>query len=217
MYSTEPHVPTEQPLSRLAGRWLNVALLSLMVIWSSSSQASQDAPDLIGTWVINEARSAAVQPEHLESRQWLGGGKLSTSVSVGGIPIPTGGQGRTASVSDQPAKDPDILRCKRMHIEAAGDDLRMTYEEVGSDLYRQGEYRGVTTRWNRKKLRSRYQTTTRKVTHALELQDDDSLLVTVTIKAKGTRKRTYKQVFERASAAASSELAKDETPSASGH
>lgn len=163
-----------------------------------SSTARAELPRIIGSWVLNAERSAAVQPEHLESRDWLAGGRLSTSVNVGGIPIPTGGNNQSPQASGQPAKDPDILRCKRMHIEAAGDDLRMTYEEVGSDLFRKGKYRGVTTRWNKKRLNSYYHTTTRKVTHELALQSDDSLLVTVTIKAKGSRKRTYKQVFERA-------------------
>ena len=162
-----------------------------------SSTAQAELPRILGSWVINVERSAAVQPEHLESRDWLAGGRLSTSVNVGGIPIPTGGNKQAPQASGQPAKDPDILRCKRMRIEAAGDDLRMTYEEVGSDLFRKGKYRGVTTRWNKKRLNSYYHTTTRKVTHELALQPDDSLLVTVTIKAKGSRKRTYKQVFER--------------------
>ncbi|MFK7913794.1 MAG: hypothetical protein AB8B93_07755 [Pseudomonadales bacterium] len=172
-----------------------LAIMFLGALVSTTLHAEQ--PRIIGTWVINAERSAAAQPEHLESRDWLAGGRLSTSVNVGGIPIPTGGGNKSREVSSQPAKDPDILRCKRMHIEAAGEDLRMTYEEVGSDLFRKGKYRGVTTRWNKKRLNSHYRTTTRKVTHELALQADDSLLVTVTIKAKGSRKRTYKQVFER--------------------
>lgn len=174
-----------------------VTFMLLVSMWFMATAAHGEQPRLIGTWVLNPERSAAAQPEHLESRDWLGGGKISTSVSVGGIPIPTGGGGNTPEVSSQPAKDPDILRCKRMRIEAAGDDLRMTYEEVGSEVFRKGEWRGVTSRWNKKRLNSRYRTTTRKVTHELALQPDDSLLVTVTIKAKGSRKRTYKQVFER--------------------
>ncbi len=168
-------------------------LCGALLCCSAWAEASQ----LTGIWVLNEERSAQVQPEQLESRNWLGNGKVNTSVSVGGIPLPGGSGGKKKAMSDQPAKDPDILRCKSMEIEASGEDLQITYDALGRDLFRQGNYRGVTSRWDKKRLKSRYQTTTRKVTHDLQLQKDESLLVTVTIKADGSRKRTYKQVFER--------------------
>lgn len=172
-------------------------LILLLYVLALSASATAET-GLAGDWILNETRSAEVQPEQLESRRLLGQGRVSSSVSVGGIPIPgPGGGGKQKAFSDRPTKDPDILRCKRMQIEAAGEDLRMTYEEVGSELFRQGQYRGVTSSWNQRRLKSRYRTTTRKVTHDLQLQKDDSLLVTVTIKEDGSRKRTYKQIFER--------------------
>ncbi|MGI9326041.1 MAG: hypothetical protein ACR2PZ_12530 [Pseudomonadales bacterium] len=181
------------PRSNILNLPISAVLCGALLCCSVWAEASA----LTGIWILNEERSAQVQPEQLESRNWLGGGKVNTSVNVGGIPLPGGSSGKQKAMSDQPAKDPDILRCKRMEIESSGEDLQITYDELGRDLFRQGKYRGVTSRWDKKRLKSRYQTTTRKVTHDLQLQKDESLLVTVTIKADGSRKRTYKQVFER--------------------
>ncbi|MEM1229178.1 MAG: hypothetical protein AAGI15_01480 [Pseudomonadota bacterium] len=169
-------------------------LLALLLTVTLPARA--DSTALIGDWTLNEARSAQVQPENVESRNWLpGGGKVRGTISVGGVQVPTGGTQR--EVSTGPSSDPGILRCKRLQIAEVGEELRMTYEEVGSERFRQGTWRGVKTSWNRKRLKSRYESTSRKVAYLLELQTDDSLLVTVTIKPRKASKRTYKQIFER--------------------
>lgn len=176
------------------GTQLWLAALAIMLL-AAGAQAKGTGTQLTGDWVLNETRSAAVQPENVESRNWLPGGKLSGTISVGGVQVPTGNNRPEASTG--PSSDPGILRCKRLEIATVGEELHMTYVDVGKERFRQGRWRGVKTRWGKRELKSRYESTSRKVAYLLELQTDDSLLVTVTINPRKASKRTYKQVFER--------------------
>jgi hypothetical protein len=184
----------QQISTRTLTTWPRLPALAFVLL-ASTALAKGTGTELVGDWVLNETRSAAVQPENVESRNWLPGGKLSGTISVGGVQVPTGNNRPEASTG--PSSDPGILRCKRLEIATVGEELHMTYVDVGKERFRQVRWRGVKTRWDKRELKSRYESTSRKVAYLLELQTDESLLVTVTINPRKASKRTYKQVFER--------------------
>ncbi len=156
------------------------------------------ATDLVGEWVLNVERSAEVQPEQPEERQWFNGQNVNTSVSFGGLPLPKVRQ-KVPPMSSHTERQPGVLRCKEMTIANKGEDLLFTYVDIGSEVRKRGNKHGFKTSWGKRRLTESYKSTTRKVTHRFELQKDDSLLVTVTIKPDKGSKRVYKQVFDRKS------------------
>lgn len=169
-------------------------LLLLLGAWPAQ------ATELIGYWVLDQEGTAAIQPEQPQENNWFKNQNISTTVSAAGMPLPRLGS-KVAPVDSRAAPDPDILRCKEMQIEDVNDSLRFTYVDVGSEVRKQGAYRGAKTRWNKKKLTESYKSTTRKVTHKFEIQDNNKLLVTVKINPNKGVTRTYLQLFDRASKA----------------
>ena len=155
------------------------------------------ATELVGRWVLDQERTAAIQPEQPQENNWLKNQNINTSVSVGGMPLPSLGS-KLPPVDSRPSPDPDILRCKELQIDPKGDDLLFTYVDVGSEVRKQGSYRGAKIKWGKKKLTESYKSTTRKVTHKFEIQDNDQLLVTVKINPNKGPTRTYLQLFDRA-------------------
>ena len=178
----------------------NAIVLCLLASASCALSAAPPSADWLGRWVLNEERTQAIQPEQPESRNWLPKGRVSTNVSVGGIPLPRTGS-KVPPVSGQTASDPTVLRIKALTI-AAPDDERVVleYGALDSETLRRGDYRGAKTTWSRKQLRTRYQSTERKVEHRYEIQPDGSLLVTTRIKPNRAKRRTYLQLFERPAA-----------------
>ena len=183
--------------------WPDIAWLPV-VLWcfltpTLATGAEDPKASWLGHWVLNEERTQAIQPEQPESRNWLPKGRVSTSVSVGGIPLPRTGS-KVPPVSSQTASDPTVLRIKALTI-AAPDEQRviLEYGDLDSETLHRGDYRGARTSWNRKQLRTRYQSTERKVEHRYDIQQDGSLLVTTRIKPNRAKRRTYLQVFERPS------------------
>lgn len=157
-------------------------------------------PDWTGRWVLNEARSAVVQPEQPESSNWLSGGRVRSNVSIGGIPLPGRGS-KIPPQSTATAREPGVLRCKELTIsQPSAEQVELIYSKVGSERLRRGKRGGARTDWTSSRLRTRYQTTERKVDQRYELQEDGSLLVTTRIKPDGAKRRTFKQVFEPATA-----------------
>ena len=151
---------------------------------------------LVGAWTLNVERTEAVQPDNSTSRWWEGlGGNFSTSVSVGGIPVPTGSPGPEPEIG-QPGS-PQMLRCQSFTIEQLDDSLLLTYQGVGSEVLRPGAYRGMRSQWSRQRLTSNYESTTRKVKRSLEVGKDGRLLMSVTINPRKGKTLRYKRVFDR--------------------
>ncbi|MEM1435129.1 MAG: hypothetical protein AAGG11_13805 [Pseudomonadota bacterium] len=187
-------------------RTLSVLLCcaGLLSISATALAAGDRQPGWIGNWVLNEERTQAIQPEQPESRNWLPTGRVSTSVSVGGIPLPRTG-GKVPAASEGSATDPVVLRIKALTITAPDEkQVVLQYGTLDSETLHRGNYRGARSAWDRKGLKTRYQSTQRKVEHRYELQQDGSLLVTTLIKPNGAKRRTYLQLFERPAEAGAS-------------
>lgn len=153
--------------------------------------------DLVGAWTLNVERTEAVQPDNSTSSWWEGlGGRFSTSVTVGGIPVPTGGRNPEAQVSEPGS--PQMLRCQSFTVELREDSLLLTYEGVGSEVIKPGAYRGMRSAWTSRKLTSNYESTTRKVKRTLEVGRDGRLLMSVTINPRKGKTRRFKRIFDRA-------------------
>ena len=168
----------------------------LAALCSAPIALQAKATQLIGTWTIDVAQTEAIQPEQPQEKNWFKNQNIRTSVSVAGMPLPNP-RTKVAPISSHAPKDPDILRCKELKIEPNGDGLRFTYVDVGSEMRKQGSYRGAKIRWNKKKLTESYKSTERKVTQTYEIKDNNQLLVTVKINPYKGATRTYKQVFNR--------------------
>ncbi len=152
--------------------------------------------DLVGAWALNVERTEAVQPDNSNSHWWEGlGGNFSTSVSVGGIPVPTGSPGPEPEIGSP--GPPQMLRCQAFTVERLDDSLLLTYQGVGSEELRPGAYRGMRSQWSRRKLTSNYESTTRKVKRSLEVQRDGTLLMSVTINPRKGKTLRYKRIFDR--------------------
>lgn len=179
-------------------------LLLLLLCCAGPAYSTGAAADtkLIGRWVLDQERTAAIQPEQPQENNWLKNQNISTNVSYGRMRLPKL-RNKIGPVDSRAAPDPDILRCKEMLIEPDKDALRFTYVDVGSEVRKQGTYRGAKIRWNNTKLTESYKSTTRKVTHKFEIQDDNKLLVTVKINPDKGATRTYLQVFDRIAASSS--------------
>jgi len=152
---------------------------------------------LVGAWTLNVERTGAIQPDNSTSRWWEGlGGNFSTSVSVGGIPVPTGSPGPAPELGSP--GPPQMLRCQAFTIKKLDDSLLITYQGVGSEELKPGAYRGMRSQWSRRKLTSNYESTTRKVKRSLEVGRDGRLLMSVTINPRKGKTLRYKRVFDRA-------------------
>lgn len=153
--------------------------------------------ELVGAWTLNVERTEEVQPDNSTSSRWEGlGGRFSTSVTVGGIPVPTGGRNPQEQVSEPGS--PQMLRCHAFTIEQLADSLLLTYEGVGSEMVKPGAYRGMRSQWSSRKLTSNYESTTRKVKRTLEVGKDGRLLMSVTINPRKGKTRRFKRIFDRA-------------------
>jgi hypothetical protein len=163
---------------------------------AAAAPAAADSPGLIGEWTLNNELTIEVQPEGKETHRFSGNGSVRPSVSVGGIPIPTGG-GTQREYSTSPSSDPKVLSCTELAIEHLGDDIRLTYQGVGSETLKPGKVQGTRTRISQTRLTSQYATTTRKVSKTFELRDDGRLLVTVKLNPNRGATVVHKRVFDR--------------------
>ena len=175
-----------------------ICACSLLIAWCLISPAYAAEPPawLLGDWVLNNELTAAAQ---VKKKDGGGGGNFSSSVSIGGIPLP-GGAGGTQQGPGGSAKDPDVLRCRQMTVSTQGEDLLFEFPGVGKELVKRGNNQGRVTKWNRRKLSSNYETTSRKVQRIFEDEDDGTLIVNLKIKPKQAARITQKRVFERPAA-----------------
>lgn len=170
-----------------------VVLACCLVGFSAHAEVSK----LAGTWTVNVQLSQAAQPDNANARWYEGlSGNFSTSVSVGGIPVPVGGNNPTPEGTGG-IPNPDMLRCQSFTIEITGDDMFLTYAEVGKEHLRQGHYRGRRNKWTNTNLSTNYESTSRKVTRTLEVQKDGRLMMSVKINPKKGKTRRFVRIFDR--------------------
>ena len=178
-------------------RTIITALLTIGLCQGAYAARADKPSDLFGRWTLNTERTAEVQPE-TPTHTGRPNVNLSPSVSIMGIPVPgTGGQGGQGTVAGT-AKDPAIIHARDIDISPVGNAVQLAYAGLETEVLEIGRGRGdVRTELSKRSLTSRYKSTTRKVTKTLELQRDDTLLVTVRIKPKRSKGRLYRQVFDR--------------------
>lgn len=179
-------------IGRAASKQVAVGLLVALF----SGWAAAESESLIGSWTLNNELTSEVQPEGKETHRLGGGNWVRPSISVGGIPLPTGG-GSQGEISSAPTRDPKVLSCAELDVEYVGEDILLTYQGVGSETLTPGNVQGTRTRFSVRKLTSRYETTSRKVSKTFELRDDGRLLVTVKLNPKQGATVVHKRVFDR--------------------
>ena len=107
-----------------------------------------------------------MQPDNANVRWWEGlEGNFSSSIYVGGVPVPVGGGAKPEGDAGIP--NPEMLRCQAFSIETNEHGLLLTYQGVGEEKLRPGAYRGLHSAWSGRKLTSNYESTTRKVKRTL--------------------------------------------------
>jgi hypothetical protein len=203
MNPRRPLMPTRPRAPKPARRLLPFTRLYLVVCLSAASAAASAAatpaePDILGSWRLDDAATAEVQPVDGARGGGLEGFRAPT-ISINGIPLPGAGSPEPTTAGSAP--DPDVLRCSRLVIEPQGDRIRLTYTGVGAETLEPGRHQGITTRWKGNLLTSSYETTSRRVTQRFELQGDDSLLVTVKLDPRRGQAVTHKRMFHREGAA----------------
>ena len=190
----------------MKSRLLRISSLLIATCWLLPVYAADPPAWLLGDWVLNNELTAAAQ---VKKKSGNGFGNFSSSVSVGGVPLPGGSSGAQQGPGGT-AKDPDVLRCREMSITTQDEDLLFEFTGVGKELMKPGNNQGRVTKWNRRKLTSKYETTSRKVQRIFESGDDGTLVVTVKIKPKQAASNIQKRIFERP--VASDSAPADQTP-----
>ena len=171
-------------------------LLLFGLLVSSPCLALAGGMEMLGTWTVNIERTQEVQPDNANVRWWEGlEGNFSSSIYVGGVPVPVGGGAKPEGDAGIP--NPEMLRCQAFSIETNEHGLLLTYQGVGEEKLRPGAYRGLHSAWSGRKLTSNYESTTRKVKRTLEIQKDGRLLMTVIIDPRRGKTRRFKRVFDR--------------------
>jgi len=175
-------------------RLIVIALAALL----GAAAAQADDLALTGTWKLSPELTSAEQPDGPQTRKGLFSRMPQTSVSVGGVPLPgTGGGGSgLPQVAGNP-QDPDVLRASELVIEPVGEELRLTFVGVDSTTLKRGNHLGLVSRWDRDRLTSRYETTSRKVSQEYEVRRDGTLLVTVKLNPNQGATTIHKRVFEK--------------------
>lgn len=176
------------------------ALLVSAIAVAAAAATAREGSELGGRWVLNHERTQEVQPADPKQRDLLGA-LPRTTVSVGGIPLPGSGGGQLPSAPGS-ARDPRVLQTATLGIEPAADELTLTYAGNQKETLERGDDQGLISRWSGRKLTTRYETTSRKVSQTYEVQRDGSLLVTVKLNPNQGPTLVHKRVFDRADPAA---------------
>ena len=155
------------------------------------------ADTLLGNWVLNQELSRELQPANSKKNSFRGFTN-TPSVVVHSLPTPIPGSSST-KVSGAPNNDPLVLRGMEMTIELVGEDILLTYVVFGTEQLKQGNVRGTKTTYKSRKLTSRYETTSRKVTKTFELTKEGRLHATVTLKPNKGKTLVQHRIFERSS------------------
>jgi len=155
--------------------------------------AAKDPQWLLGLWVVNNELTAELGRSEKKSG-WLDGfGR--PSVSVGGLPVPLPGSSTLPATGS--SRDPDVLRCTTMSIQMNEVGVHFSYTGVGQETMKPGNDQGRRTRWNKSRLTSRYETTSRKVIKTYELRKDGTLHVSVELKPAQGAAVIHHRIFEQ--------------------
>jgi hypothetical protein len=160
----------------------------------AANRAAAESVSLVGNWRLNNPLTSKVQTA-AQTHRSDGLGNVQPSITVGGIPIPTGSSQDEYGTAS--ARDPKVLRCAELGIEEADADIVVRYHGEGSERLTPGNVQGTRTRWTGRKLTSSYQTTSRQVSKTFELREDGRMLVTVKLNPKQGATAVHKRVFDR--------------------
>ena len=175
----------------MKNRFLLATLCSCLIAVNALAQSPFD-----GTWKINLAESEKVAVKYKEG-SGTGRSKLgqNVNVSIGGLPLPS--SSRIPSRSGMAPKNPAVLLCTTMDIVTGKQRIDLIYDGDAKETLRAGDYRGRTSKWNRKLIQQKYKTPDRKVTKSWSIRPDGRLLVEVKLNPPRDKSRTYKRVFDR--------------------
>jgi hypothetical protein len=148
-----------------------------------------------GQWRINLQETDKLTVQFKEGSGGLKGAGITTSVTIGGLPLPS--RYRQSAMSDLAPKDPEVLLCTDMQITVKDKQVALQYDNTKAEVLRKGDYRGRTSKWSKKKIEQRYKTPERSVRKTWQVRDDGRLLVSVKINPRGDKARTYNRVFDR--------------------
>ncbi len=176
-----------------ARRTLLLAGLTVICMMSAAPVVAAKEPQwLLGSWVLNNELTAELGRSEKKGG-WLDGfGR--PSVSVGGLPVPLPGSSTLPATGS--SRDPDVLRCTTMSIQMNADSVHFSYAGVGEETMKPGNDQGRRTRWNKSKLTSRYETTSRKVIKTFALRKDGALQVSVELNPAQGASVIHYRIFE---------------------
>ena len=173
--------------------------LLLILGFPAFAADAADTTDMTGKWVLNQELTEAAQPKNRE-KKGLGNVSIRPVISVGGygFPIPglPGSKSGTPPVKGA-AKNPNVLYADTIDIQVIDGNIVLDFNEVGTTELKPGKDHGTRTRWTGRKLTSKYQSTSRKVSQEYAMKGDELLVVTVRIKPGGSSKKVYKKIFQR--------------------
>jgi len=181
----------------------SIANYSVLIFGLMASSGQAISSKLDGYWILNEEETEKL-------RTPLDGKKISLptagrmNVSVMGIPLP-GSSGQTSGgFSNLSAKQPELLRAKKIKILTSRETFQIHYLDLGKDeqieTMKRGNYRGRKSSWRASKFEQKYKTTERKVSKEGSLRKDGRLEISVSIKNKKSKKQVTKRVFDPAPA-----------------
>ena len=171
-----------------------LAYTAICIMLGTPAPALASRDTILGSWRLNHQLSTDAQDSR--SGPDLSGNHVSTTVTVGGIPLPKRGSVRQSELSKIPSKDPDILRCAKLSIEPLAEHMSLTCQGVGSETLSKGNVQGTRTTWSKRKLSTRYATTSRKVIRTFKLRPDGRLLVTVKLNPNRAKAAVHKRIFD---------------------
>ncbi len=186
-------------ISATAVRAILLGSLTVICITSAAHAIAAKEPQwLLGSWLLNNELTAELGRSDKKGGWFDGFGR--PSVSVGGLPVPLPGSSTRPATGS--SRDPDVLRCTTMSIQMSADSVHFNYSGVGEETMKPGNNQGRRTRWNKSRLTSRYETTSRKVSKTFELREDGSLKVSVELNPTQGASVIHYRIFEHSQDAA---------------
>ena len=181
----------------------SIASYSVLIVSLIAYSSQAISSKLDGYWILNEEETEKLRTPLDEKKISLpAAGRMN--VSVMGIPLPGSGGQTSGGFSNLSAKQPELLRAKKIKILTSKETFQIHYLDLGKDeqieTMKRGNYRGRTSSWKASKFEQKYKTTERKVSKKGSLRKDGRLEISVSIKNKKTKKQVTKRVFDPAPA-----------------
>ena len=171
--------------------------ITYLGVAGNTALAKAANPELPGVWKLDVEASKAIQPKQKKPGLFSGISK-STSVSIGGIPIPKSSTSKVPEVKGR-SNDPDVLFCTGMTFSADDKSVRIDYDGLGAKTFTIGKFRGRKTTYNGKIMNTSYESTSRKVSQKYVLDGPDKIIATIVLNPNSGPKTTIKKVFNRSS------------------